>query len=401
MKKALPILAMLLAACASGTQQETGSASASNTGPAYSTGATPFQSSPTEPRLTNLQMLTHAGQNAEAYFSTDGKQLIFQATWPGINECDQQYIMDVAGRGTRRVSNGLGRTTCGYFLPGNKRVLYASTHAHSQACPTPPDRSHGYIWPLDEYDIYTADADGSNIHLLLGGPGYDAEATISPDGKKIVFTSVRDGDLEIYTMDLDGRNIRRLTNEPGYDGGAFFSPDSRQIVYRASRPKTPQQIADYEKLLKAGLVRPSALELFVMNADGSNKRQVTNNGKANFGPYFHPNGRHIIFASNMGDPRGREFDVYIVNVDGTGVERVTTAPEFDGFPMFSPDGKQLVFASNRGGVKPGDTNIFIADWVDRPSLWSSSSTIRMRAGRSATPAAGVISRMLASPGPGP
>jgi TolB protein len=367
MQKALPILAMLLAACASGTQQDTGSVSANNTGPAYPTGATPFPGSPTEPRLTNLRMLTHAGQNAEAYFSTDGKQLTFQATWPGINACDQQYIMDVAGRGTRRVSNGQGRTTCGYFLPGNKRVLFASTHANSTACPAPPDMSLGYIWPLDEYDIYTADTDGSNLRLLLGGPGYDAEATISPDGKKIVFTSVRDGDLEIYTMDLDGSNIRRLTNEPGYDGGAFFSPDSRQIVYRASRPTTPQQIADYERLLKAGLVRPSALELFVMNADGSNKRQVTSNGKANFGPYFHPNGRQIIFSSNMGDARGREFDIYLVNVDGTGVERVTTAPEFDGFPMFSPDGKQLVFASNRGGVKPGDTNIFIADWVDRPS----------------------------------
>ena len=362
------MLAMLLAACASGPQQDTGASSASHTSRAYPTASTPFQSSPTEPHLANLRMLTHAGQNAEAYFSPDGKRLIFQSTWPGINECDQQYIMDVAGRGTRRVSNGQGRTTCGYFLPGNKRVLYSSTHARSAACPAPPDRSLGYVWPLDEYDIYTADADGSSIRLLLGEPGYDAEATISPDGKKIAFTSVRDGDLEIYTMDLDGKNIRRLTHEPGYDGGAFFSPDSRQIVYRASRSKTPQQAAEYETLLKAGLVRPTALELYVMNADGSNKRQVTNNGKANFAPYFHPNGRQIIFASNMGDPRGREFDIYLVNLDGTGIERVTTAPEFDGFPMFSPDGRQLVFASNRGGVKPGDTNIFIADWVDRPPL---------------------------------
>jgi TolB protein len=326
--------------------------------------ATTFPDAPNEPHLTNLRMLTHAGQNAEAYFSSDGSELILQITRPGLSECDQIFIVNAAGGDLSRVSNGEGRTTCAYFFPTGNRVLYSSTHADSPTCPAPPDMSRGYVWPLDEYDVYTANRDGSDIRPITSTPGYDAEATISPDGSRIVFTSVRDGDLDIYTMAPDGSDVRRLTDEVGYDGGAFFSADGSKIVYRAHHPTDPAEIEEYRALLVDKLVRPSTLEIFVMNADGSNKQQVTDNGAANFGPFFHPNGRQIIFSSNMDDPAGRDFDMYLVDVDGNNLERVTYTPEFDGFPMFSPDGRQLVFASNRGAETEGDTNIFIADWVE-------------------------------------
>lgn len=329
-------------------------------------GARAFPSDPAEPRLANLRQLTHLGENAEAYFSADGQRLIFQATWPGFSECDQIYTMNLNGRDLRRISNGSGRTTCGYFFPAGDRVLFSSTHHASEACPAKPDYSRGYVWPLDDYDIYTARPDGSDLRRLTNSPGYDTEATISPDGPTIVFTSVRNGDLDIYTMDADGGNVRQLTSEEGYDGGAFFSADGRQIVYRAYHPTDAEELADYRTLLRAGLIRPGKLDIWIMDADGSNKRRLTSNGAANFAPFFHPNGRQVIFSSNMVDPRSRNFDLYLINTDGTGLERVTVHPEFEGFPMFSPDGKRLVFASNRGAAHQGNTNIFIADWVDRP-----------------------------------
>jgi TolB protein len=318
---------------------------------------------PEERHLRNLRQLTFAGENAEAYFSADDRWLIFQGH-VGDDTCDQIYIMDTRGEHRRLVSTGKGRTTCGYFYPAGDRILFSSTHLGSPACPPKPDYSQGYVWPLEKaYDIFTAKPDGSDLKRLTSTAGYDAEATISRDGKKIVFTSVRDGDLELYSMDADGSNVRRLTNEAGYDGGAFFSYDGKQIVYRADVLTDPQEIADYRSLLAQGLVRPTKLELYVMNADGSDKRQVTHIGAASFAPYFFPDGKRIIFSSNMGDPKGREFDIYMVHVDGTGLERITYADGFDGFPMFSSDGKRLVFGSNRHGAKQGDTNIFIADWV--------------------------------------
>jgi Tol biopolymer transport system component len=273
-------------------------------------------------------------------------------------------LINVDGTGLHRISNGLGRTTCGYFYDNDQRVLYSSTFNHSPACPPRPDFSRGYVWALYEYDVYTAKPDGSDLVRLTDTPGYDAETTLSPDGKRVVFTSMRDGDLEIYTMNVDGTDVRRLTHRVGYDGGAFYSPDGSMIVYRAWYPETPQEIAEYQALLKQGLVRPSRMELWVMNADGSNPRQVTHLGGANFAPYFHPDGKRIIFASNYKDPRSRNFDLYLVNLDGTGLTQVTTSVEFDGFPMFSPDGKQLVFAANRFGSVPGETNLFVADWVE-------------------------------------
>ncbi|HET9441454.1 MAG TPA: hypothetical protein VFO52_14860 [Longimicrobiales bacterium] len=311
-------------------------------------------------------MLTNGGENAEAYFSGDETRLIFQRTRPPELPCDQMLTLDLRTGEEKLVSTGKGRTTCGYFYPHANRIVYASTHHVSETCPAPPDMRQGYVWARYEYDIFAADADGSNLRQLTNEKGYDAEATISEDGRKIVFTSVRNGDLDIYTMDADGSNVRQLTNEPGYDGGAFFSHDGRQIVYRASRPANERELADFKRLLGQGLVRPSKLDIYVMNADGSNKRQLTNNGAANFAPFFHPNGRQIIFSSNMHDPRGRNFDLYLINVDGSGLERVTTHADFDGFPMFNRAGTRLVFGSNRGQAKAGETNIFIADWVERP-----------------------------------
>jgi TolB protein len=317
-----------------------------------------------ERHLAKIRQLTFGGNNAEAYFSPDGRRLIFQRQEHVSTGCDQQYVMNVDGSGMRRVSNGLGRTTCGYFYRDGRRILYSSTFEHSSECPTRPDYSQGYVWPLNNLEIYTARADGSDLRRLTRNESYDAEATVSPDGTRIVFTSTRDGDIELYTMNLDGTDVRRVTHRVGYDGGAFFSPDGRQLVWRAMYPGTSRDSADYLSLLDKGLVRPTLLELWVADADGDNPRQVTRIGAASFAPYFHPDGRRIIFASNYPDPRSRNFDLYLVDLDGTGLERVTTSSEFDAFPMFSPDGRHLVFASNRHAREPGETNIFIAEWVD-------------------------------------
>ena len=319
-----------------------------------------------ERHLKNIKQLTFGGENAEAYFSFDGKKLIFQSKRDG-RACDQIYSMNIDGSNVRMVSNGDGRTTCSYFFKDGKKVLYASTFRGGKTCPPPADYSHGYVWPIyPDYDIYTSTPDGRNIRNVTNSPGYDAEATISPNGKKIVFTSERDGDLELYSMGTDGKNIKRLTNEPGYDGGAFFSPDNKMIVYRGSHPTDPKLIGRDKELLKQHLIVPLVFEVWVMNADGSNKRQVTKLGAASFAPFFTPDGKRIIFCTNYfaTDAKKRNFDLALINVDGTGLERVTYNESFDGFPMFSPDGKKLVFASNRNAKVQGDTNIFIADWVE-------------------------------------
>lgn len=317
---------------------------------------------PQEKHLRNIRQLTFGGENAEAYFSADDRQLIFQAR-QGNDDCDQIYIMNTDGSGKHMVSTGQGRTTCSYFFPDGERIIYSSTHLAGPECPPGRDHRHGY--PLyASYDIFSARADGSDLKQLTSTPGYDAEATISRDGKKIVFTSVRDGDPEIYVMAGDGGNVQRLTHEVGYDGGAFFSFDGSKIVYRAYHPTDPEETARYKAALEQGLIGLRRLEIFVMDADGSNKRQITNNGAVSFAPFFHPDGKRIIFSSDMAHPRGSNFDLYIINVDGSGLERITYDDGFDSFPMFSSDGKRLVFASNRNARVPGETNVFIADWVE-------------------------------------
>lgn len=319
-----------------------------------------------ESHLQNIRQLTNGGENAEAYFSRDGKWLTFQSTRDG-RTCDQQYVMRIDGSALKRVSNGNGKTTCGWFLPDGHRLFFGSSHAHDSTCPPRPDPSAGYVWPLDRYDIYTVNRDGTGLKRLTNYNEYTAEGVLSPDGKKIVFTSLKDGDLEIYTMNVDGSDVRRLTTTPGYDGGPWWSPDGKRIVYRANHPSDSAQLADYRRLLGQRLVRPSRVELFVMNADGSDQHQVTQLGGANFGPSWTPDGQRIIFASNYQNPRGGNFDLFLVDANarnaGPGqLEQITRAPVFDGFPMFSPDGKMLVWASNRHDAKPSETNLFLADW---------------------------------------
>jgi len=315
-----------------------------------------------EKHFKNVKMLTTEGENAEAYFSFDGRKLVFQATFDSM-ECDQIFTMDIDGTDRKLVSTGNGRTTCAYFYPDGKSILYASTHLTDENCPPPPDRSKGYVWKLYEtFDIFLKD--GDELIQLTDTPGYDAEATISPKGDKIVFTTMRDGDPELYIMDLDGSHQTRLTFERGYDGGAFFSPDGNKIVFRASRLVTDEQLVDYNDLVENGYVRPSVLEIFVMDADGKNMKQITNLGKASFAPFFHPGGEKIIFSTNYNGDSPRDFNLYIINIDGTGLERITYNSSFDGFPMFSPDGKYIVFGSNRFNKKDTDTNIFIAEWVE-------------------------------------
>ena len=323
-----------------------------------------------EKSLKNLRQLTFGGDNAEAYFSFDNQHLVFQATnetWGA--ECDQIYSMTTKGyegEKPNRLSTGFGRTTCSYFLPGDTSILYASTHLEDKACPESPRLVNGkYVWPVyASFDIFVANLQGEIIKQLTDHPGYDAEATVSPDGQKIVFTSTRSGDLELYTMDIDGSNIQQVTDELGYDGGAFFSPDSQKLIFRASRPKTDEEIKIYKDLLAQNMVQPTNMELFVCNVDGTDLHQITDLGKANWAPYFHPSGKKVVFASNHHQESGRVFNIFSIDLDGKNLQQITYDNTFDAFPMFSHDGKQLVFSSNRFNGGTRSTNVFIGDWVE-------------------------------------
>lgn len=325
---------------------------------------------PQEKHLKNITQLTFGGNNAEAYFSYDNSKLVFQSDYNewGV-ECDQIFYMPTSGTNRKQppmLSTGKGRTTCSYFLPGDSIIVYASTHLDADECPATPRTVNGkYVWAVyDSYDIFTANLKGEIVQQLTDNPGYDAEATVSPDGKKMVFTSTRSGDLELWTMNLDGTELHQVTDELGYDGGAFFSPDSKKLVFRASRPKTEEAQKTYKDLLAQGLVQPTDLEIFVCNVDGSDLQQITNLGKANWAPYFHPSGASILFASNHHSESGRKFNIFSINVDGTNLQQITFDEVFDAFPMFSPDGKKLVFSSNRFNGGTRDTNVFLADWED-------------------------------------
>ena len=314
-----------------------------------------------ETQLTNIRQLTSGGQNAEAYLSHDARELIFQSTRDEL-QCDAIFRMQADGSEVRQISSGKGVTTCAFISPDKQSVIYASTHLQHEACPPKPDYSQGYVWPLYEaYDIFSAGPWGEDPVRLTKTDGYDAEAVYSPMGDRIVFTSMRSGDLELYLMNPDGSGVEQLTDTPGYDGGAFFSLDGKWIVWRASRP-SGDDLQRYRDLLAKGLIRPGKLELYIMNLEDRKPVQLTNNGAANFGPYWHPGGRHIIFSSNLHDPEGRNFDLYLIDIDSRETRRITRYEGFDGFPMFSHDGRKLVFASNRFGKVRGETNVFIADF---------------------------------------
>jgi Tol biopolymer transport system component len=324
-----------------------------------------------EKHFKSIRQITFGGDNAEAYWSFDDKQMIFQSNnkqW-GL-ECDQMFLMDLKDTFKNRkppmVSTGMGRTTCAYFLPDNSHFVYGSTHLDDPACPEVPLRKNGnYVWPVyDSFDIFVSDLEGNITAQLTNEPGYDAEATVSPKGDKIVFTSTRSGDLELYTMNLDGSDVKQITNELGYDGGAFFSPDGTKLIFRASRPKSKEAIKEYKELLAQGLVEPTDMELFICNADGSGLKQLTYLGNANWSPFFHPSGDKILFSSNFEATKGFPFNLYLIDIDGKNLERVTHGQTFDAFPVFSNDGKYLAFSSNRNNGGGRDTNLFIAEWQD-------------------------------------
>jgi Tol biopolymer transport system component len=271
----------------------------------------------------NIRQLTRGGQNAEAYWSPDGKRLIFQSTRKGY-ECDQIFIMNADGSNQKLVSTGKGRTTCGYFLADGKHIVYASTHAAGEACPPSPDRSKGYVWGVfPGYDIYLATDDGRIQKKLTDATGYDAEATVNWKTGRIVYS---------------------------------------KLVWRANHPKTSETMTRYKELLAENLTAPMKMELMIADADGKNPRQITNYGCASFAPSFTPDGKKIIFSSNKNECDSRHFELFLINVDGTGLEQVTNFGGFTSFAEFSPDGKKLVFCSDRDAKERYEFNIFTADW---------------------------------------
>jgi len=355
--------AMLFSACSAPKNQDEATTTTSTDSLTY----------PNEKHFKNMRQLTFGADNAEAYWSFDDTRLVFQSNskaW-GL-ECDQIFYFDVENDDLRSkmpkmLSTGLGRTTCSYFMPGDTTIVYGSTHLGGDACPPEPERRTDgkYLWPVySTFDIFVSDLNGNIIKQLTNEPGYDAEATVSRQGDKIVFTSDRSGDLELYTMDIDGSNVKQITNELGYDGGAFFSPDGTKLIFRSSRPKTDEEKAEYTELLSQGLVAPTNMELYIANVDGTDIKQITSLGKANWAPFFHPNGEKIIFSSNHKGARGFEFNLFMVNLDGTGLEQISYDGVFDAFPMFSNDGSKIVFSSNRNNGGTRATNLFVADWVD-------------------------------------
>ena len=338
---------------------------------------------PGEKHLRNVRQLTFGGQNAEAYWSTDGKQIVFQTQQPEYPD-EQIIAMNVDGSNKRLISTGKGRCTCSYFSPDGKFIYFSSTHERNPGAQKPVDMSKGYVWAVNpDYELYRVGANttqggmmktasgmvpatGKNAltKMVLKPGAYVAETTIAPNGKYMVWTSDFEGDLDIYRSNLDGSNVQRLTNQVGYDGGPFVSWDSKKIVYRRDEFVSDKEITDYKDLLKDHMIRPTKLEIWIMDADGKNKKQVTHLGCASFAPFLHPDGKRIVFSSNTHGSSSREFDIWMINVDGTGLEQITKSPAFDGFPMFSRDGKKIVFASNRNAKVKGETNIFVADWVE-------------------------------------
>ncbi|MFT7678773.1 MAG: TolB protein [Planctomycetota bacterium] len=325
----------------------------------------------------HLWQVTWGGENAEAYWSFDGTRLVMQSRRPkeGI-DCDQIFTTSASGGGTEMVSTGKGVTTCAYFLPGDDQVVYASTHGAHDDCPAPPDRSEGYVWALHpEYDIWVTDLSDGSQRPLITGYGYDAEATVSPTGDRMVFTSTRSGDVELWTCNIDGSDQTMVTDVPGYDGGAFFSHDGKRLVFRTTAftpGKEQAELADYRRLLKQNLVRPSKMEIYTCAADGTERQQITALGGANFAPFFTPDDSHIVFSTNHHDG-GRpalNFDIFMIPASGGEAIQVThfdagRGKQFDSFPMFSPNGRYMAFASNRGDGESGETNVFIAEWIEQ------------------------------------
>lgn len=330
-----------------------------------------------EKHFKNIKQLTFGGDNAEAYWSFDSKRLIFQSNWDTLTKqgCDQIFEMNADGtnlpNGKRYslISTDKGRTTCSYFLKDG-RMIFASTHEADDKCPEATMFAEGrYVWNIyDSYDIYIYNDKTKKSEKLIASSKYDAEATVSPDGKYIIFTSNRSGDLELWRYEIATGALKQLTNTLGYDGGAFFSPDGKKIVWRASRPTAEQDVKAYKELQSKGLVEPKELQIFIADIDGNNVQQITNLKGANWAPFFHPSGKKILFCSNHHsmDKGGREFAIFMIDIETKSLEQITHSATFDAFPMFSPDGKKIVWCSNRNKErKPTrSTNVFVAEWID-------------------------------------
>ena len=317
----------------------------------------------TGPWLANIRQLTFGGQNAEAYWSPNGRQLVFQSTRDG-HRCDQIYVMNADGSGVRRVSAGKGATTCGYFLPDGRNILFASTHEGSPECPPRPDRSQGYVWAVyPSYELYVVSSDGKNLRKLTSADGYDAEGTVNWKTGRVIYTSKASGDLDLWSMAIDGSDKRRLTTSLGYDGGAFLSPDGAKLVWRAHHPQGEEEVSKYKGLLAQDLTAPMKMEIFVADAYGANARRITDFGCASFAPQFTPDGERIIFSSNQHDCDSRHFELFLMNLDGSNLQQVTGFGGFTSFAEFSPDGKKLVFTSDWKAQGRYEFNIFVADWA--------------------------------------
>lgn len=295
--------------------------------------------------LTNMHQLTFSSMGfekaGEAYFSPDGKTILFQAVPTGEKEY-QIYSMNLEEGTPRMVSTGKGACTCAYFRPDGQRIIFASSHAGPESVKEEPADGR-YKWDLTPYmNIYDANPDGSDLQALTSGPAYHAECAYAPSGDNIVYASNEDGAMNLYTMDADGSNVRQITHtDYCYNGGPFFSPDGGQIIFRADRD------------------RPDYLQIYVINSDGTIERQLTTNEAVNWAPYWHPEGKVIAYATSLHGHR--QYEIYLMNVETQAQYRLTYNPTFDGLAVFSNDGKQLMWTSKRSS--DNTCQIFIADFT--------------------------------------
>jgi len=330
-----------------------------------------WPSDPMEKHLRNIRQLTFGGQNAEAYWSKDGKWITWQSKQSGFPD-EQIFVMRADGSGKTLMSTGLGRCTCSYFSPDKSWIYFSSTHERNKGPQAPVDMSQGYVWRVNpDFALYRqklGPVPNSKARMMpmpvVKKPGYVAETTIDPKGRFMTFTGDWEGDIDIYRSDLEGGHLKRLTTTKGYDGGPFVSWDGKYIVYRRGAFANKEEEQKFDELHAKHLVMPLKMDLWIMDSDGKHKRQLTHLAGASFAPFMLPGDKRIIFSSNYENPTGPDFDLYMINVDGTNMKRITYAPGFDSFPMFTRDGKHLVWASNRHGSVPHETNVFVADWAD-------------------------------------
>jgi len=318
--------------------------------------------------IENVKQLSFQGDNGEAYFNSDDSKVIFQSK-RNNNNCDKLYIVDINGNNLTEFVANDGAFTCAYFSLDDRYIFFSSTMHLGSECPEiykdPNPRK--YIWPLRDYEIFRYD--NGAVKQLTNYSGYNAETTTHPFEEKVIFTSLRDGDINLFEMDYNGENVKQITSEYGYDGGAFYSPNGENIVWRAWYPTSDEEISMWKNNLAKKFIESVPLDIYVAKNDGSEKQRLTSNGATNWAPSWHPDGKHIVFSSNMDDWRedynayGSNFELYMINIATKTLTRLTNNDTFDSFSVFSKNGKKIVFSSNRDAENPRNTNIFIADIV--------------------------------------